>query len=167
MLTGEVATILSAVGSGSEWFLRLLYPNREACSEIHTVCKTYNLGLIVDSIRTIDGEQSTHHGLTDAQHMALAQAYNMGYFKVPRDTSLAAVAESLDISHQALSERLRRAHQTLIGTMIRQQGSAQTTTKTAPTDGSSSQTPMAMSWNCRNLTGSSDALLSSFRKIVY
>lgn len=138
MLTGEGATILSAAGSGNEWSLRLLYPSRAACSEIHTICETHNLGLTVDSIRTVDSEQSTHHGLTDAQHTALTQAHSMGYFKVPRDAGLDTVAETLDISHQALSERLRRAHQTLIGITIGQQGVAQTTAtaETVPTDGS-------------------------------
>ncbi|WP_368276914.1 helix-turn-helix domain-containing protein [Halocatena pleomorpha] len=92
----------------------------------------------VVSIQTVDDEQSTLYGLTSAQHRALTQADNMGYFKVPRDVGLETVAETLDISHQALSERLRRAHQTLIGSTIGQQGVAQTTAtaETTPTDGS-------------------------------
>ncbi len=138
MLTGRGATILSAAGNGSEWSLRLLYPSRKACSQIYTVCENHNLSLTVVSIQTVDDEQSTRYGLTSAQHTALTQAYNMGYFKVPRDAGLDTVAETLDISHQALSERLRRAHQTLIGSTIGQQGVAQTTAtaETVSTDGS-------------------------------
>ncbi len=122
LLAGERAMVLSATGSGREWSLRVLYPSREICSEIHTVCDEHNLGLTVDAIRDVDGEQSTHHGLTDAQHTALVQAHYMGYFAVPRKVNLVSVAESLDVSHQAASERLRRAHHTLIETTLGQLG---------------------------------------------
>lgn len=130
MLTGAKAMVLSALGSGREWTLRVLYPSREACSQIHTVCEEHNLSVTIDAIREVDGEQSTRYGLTDAQYTALVQAYKMGYFAVPREVDLATVAETLGISHQALSERFRRAHQTLIETTLCQHGSAQATSTT-------------------------------------
>ena len=125
MLTGEGATILSANASGSEWTLRVLYPTRDACSRSHTFCEEHNIDVTIYSIRDVDGEEVTYHGLTDAQHTALVQAYEMGYFGVPRDVDLETVAETLNISHQALSERLRRAHETMIESTLTQHDSPQ------------------------------------------
>jgi AcrR family transcriptional regulator len=52
--------------------------------------------------------------LTDAQREALVTAHEMGYFEVPRDTSLADVAEAVGVSEPSLSERLRRANANLV-----------------------------------------------------
>ncbi|ELY76255.1 helix-turn-helix domain-containing protein [Natrinema pallidum] len=53
-------------------------------------------------------------GLSDRQREALRTAYEMGYFDVPRRTSLKAIGTELDISASAVSERLRRAQTSLI-----------------------------------------------------
>jgi len=58
--------------------------------------------------------RSTEEGLTDRQREALAAAYEMGYFEVPRGASLGEVAATLDISASSLSERLRRAQTCLV-----------------------------------------------------
>lgn len=125
ILTGEGATILSANASENEWTLRVLYPSREACSRSHTFCEERDVDVTIYAIRDVKGEEVTYHGLTDAQHTALVQAYEMGYFGVPRGADLETVAETLDISHQALSERLRRAHETMIESMLTQHNSPQ------------------------------------------
>ena len=57
-------------------------------------------------------------GLTDRQREALVTAYAMGYFDIPRTTSLEAVASDLGISAPALSERLRRAHAHVIDEVV-------------------------------------------------
>ncbi len=41
-------------------------------------------------------------------------ALEHGYYDVPREASLTDLAERLDVSHQALSERLRRGHGNLV-----------------------------------------------------
>lgn len=45
----------------------------------------------------------------------------MGHYDVPRDTTLEAVADRLDISRQAASERLRRAHREVIDRYLKSQ----------------------------------------------
>lgn len=64
---------------------------------------------------TRDGEaEETEDGLTDRQREALRLAYEMGYFEIPRTTSLDAVAAELGITASSLSERLRRAQTHLV-----------------------------------------------------
>lgn len=53
-------------------------------------------------------------GLTDQQQEALRTAYELGYFDIPRQTSLEEVAAELEISASSVSERLRRAETQLI-----------------------------------------------------
>lgn len=68
---------------------------------------------------TQDGEpEPPGDGLTDDQHEALRTAYELGYFDIPRQASLEAVAGELEISASAASERLRRAQTELIETTV-------------------------------------------------
>lgn len=67
------------------------------------------------SVREMDDEHVGQFGLTSKQYEALTTAYERGYYQVPRETDLQKLAEELDISHQALSERLRRATMIFIG----------------------------------------------------
>jgi predicted DNA binding protein len=64
-----------------------------------------------------DGEDSATR-MTDRQREALLTAYEMGYFKIPRDSNLSDVASTLGISAPSLSERLQRAHNHLIESFI-------------------------------------------------
>ncbi|MFP8951959.1 helix-turn-helix domain-containing protein [Natrialbaceae archaeon A-arb3/5] len=53
-------------------------------------------------------------GLTNPQHEALRTAYELGYFEIPRRTSLEEIAAELDIAASSVSERLRRAQTQLV-----------------------------------------------------
>ncbi|MDS0220547.1 helix-turn-helix domain-containing protein [Haloarcula sp. S1AR25-5A] len=114
MLTNSEATILDAVGQGTTWKLRVLYPRRSLFSRTHDFCEEHNLAFDVSSIRELDEDPAGRYGLTSGQYEILAEASDRGYFKVPREVSLAELAEELGITHQAASERLRRATDALV-----------------------------------------------------
>lgn len=64
---------------------------------------------------TRDGEaKAAGDGLTDRQREALRTAYQLGYFEIPRRTSLEAVADELGVAASSASERLRRAQTELV-----------------------------------------------------
>ena len=66
-----------------------------------------------------DGEpEPPGDGLTDPQREALRTAYELGYFEVPRGTSLDEVADELGITSSSASERLRRAQTHLLETTV-------------------------------------------------
>lgn len=56
--------------------------------------------------------------MTDEQHEALVAGVEGGYFEIPRWVSLAELAKEFRISHQALSERFRRAYRTLVSSQL-------------------------------------------------
>lgn len=106
--------LLSSHGTQAEWTVEILYPHREDVRTATECCERYGLSFTIDTIRSLDSDQTTQCGLTPAQHNILTQAYQHGYFAVPREIGLEDLAGKMNVSHQALSERLRRGHDTLI-----------------------------------------------------
>ena len=114
MITNSKATIMDAYGTNEQWYLRILYPTRDALSQTTEFGEEHGLTFTIETIRQMDGEPEGRYGLTSSQHEALSQAVESGYYQVPRENNLEDIAAELDITHQALSERMRRATQALI-----------------------------------------------------
>lgn len=95
------------------WRNRMRFPDRSALAELKDWCLANEVEFVLKSIYTDAGKTSTH-GLTDQQCEVLQVALEQGYFEVPRRGTLRDIAAELDISSQAASERLRRAHRQLI-----------------------------------------------------
>jgi predicted DNA binding protein len=114
MLTNSHATILDAVGHDGTWELRVLYPDRALFSKTHEFCEDHGLEFAVESIRGLDEDAVGRYDLTARQFEVLEAAARHGYFDVPREVNLQELADELDVSHQALSERLRRGTSSLI-----------------------------------------------------
>lgn len=114
ILVDNEATILDASSKKGMWSLRILYPTHDGPSETLAFCEDHGLSLTIVSIREMDTDPSGRYGLTDAQYKALTTAAERGYYEVPREADLDTLSEELGISHQALSERLRRGVNALI-----------------------------------------------------
>ncbi|WP_254768707.1 helix-turn-helix domain-containing protein [Salinilacihabitans rarus] len=114
-------TVLDAQGSARRWTLRLLFPDRKLLSS--AVDELEGRGMHIDVKRMVEAGREADDleataALTDAQEEAITEAYRRGYYDVPRRISLEELAAELDISHQALSERLRRANKVLAGEQL-------------------------------------------------
>jgi predicted DNA binding protein len=118
MMLNTHGSILDAYGNSERWRLRIFYPDREKLSETNDFCEEHGLTFDVKRVRDMDSEPAGRYGLTDEQYESLKRAWEAGYFDVPRETGIEELAEELDISHQALSERLRRGHNTLVENML-------------------------------------------------
>lgn len=114
MITAHEATILDAYGRRDRWKLRVMYPDRDALSSINDFCNSHGLSFHVESVREMEGEPAGRYGLTTEQFEALTAATERGLFDVPRGVTIEELAEAFDISHQAMSERLRRATGALV-----------------------------------------------------
>ena len=114
ILTNGEATILDAVGRRDRWHLRLLFPDRDHFARTHDFAENHGLTFDVRSIRELEGEAAGRYGLTEGQYEALMLAVDRGYFEVSRETTLEELADELDVSHQALSEQIRRGMEALI-----------------------------------------------------
>lgn len=108
-------TVLDAEVANGRWAVTLLFPHREGVSD--TVDDFEEHDARIDVRRMVEAgkneELEMTATLTDPQREAIAEAYRRGYYDVPREISLEELAGELEISHQALSERLRRANRVL------------------------------------------------------
>ncbi|WP_123538531.1 helix-turn-helix domain-containing protein [Halosimplex salinum] len=111
----EDATILDASGQDDTWHLQIFFPDHELVSTTSDFCEEYGIDLELERInRLSEASEYGHLGLTERQYETLVSAYEAGYYDVPRTVNQEELAEYFDVSHQALSERLRRAHETII-----------------------------------------------------
>jgi predicted DNA binding protein len=110
----ERGTVLAASCEEGSWFVRVLYPTRTCLSRVANRCQAADFQFDIKRIYGLDGGREERFDLTDKQQTALEAALKSGYYGIPRETNAAQLATELDVSHQALSERLRRAHKSLV-----------------------------------------------------
>ncbi|SEV84377.1 helix-turn-helix domain-containing protein [Natrinema salifodinae] len=120
LLTEENATVLNAhvEDEGTRWRFRVLFPERDAFSRTYDVATDRGLSVEIRRIHRLEENRHGRIGLTDAQYETLVAALDRGYYEIPRGMDMEALSDELDISHQALSERLRRAHRTLVEELV-------------------------------------------------
>ncbi|WP_227379998.1 bacterio-opsin activator domain-containing protein [Haladaptatus halobius] len=114
ILVTEEATILAATGNQDSWNLRTLFPDRDALSRTHDYCQEKGLPFEILNIYQLDEGRQGRFGITEDQQEALTRAYDSGYYNIPRKATAEEIADELGVSHQALSERLRRGHGSLV-----------------------------------------------------
>ncbi len=126
MLVEENASILWLCGKNDRWHVRVLFPEHDSVSSTYDFCEEYGIKLSVRSVQELS--DSTSRGLfslTRKQHDALTEALRSDYYEVPRGTTLEELSDAMDVSHQALSERLRRGHKQLVLNALRVDGDEQ------------------------------------------
>jgi len=114
MVTNGKATVLDIRSRGDRWTLRVMYPSREHFSQTHEFATEHGIAFDVTSIRETESKPDGRFGLTEGQRDVLVRAAQQGYFDVPKEVALEGLADDCEVSHQALSERLRRGMGTLI-----------------------------------------------------
>lgn len=95
------------------WHTRMRFPDRDAFSTVRERYASADVGFDLERLYRDSSPRRVE--LTEPQREVLRVAYDLGYFEVPRSVSMDEIAERLDISGQAVSERLRRGHRTLVG----------------------------------------------------
>lgn len=114
IIVEEEGSILAAEGRQDGWAMRVLFPDRDALSRTYEFCRENGIRFDLQRIYNVDEGKEGRFGLTDAQENAVAAAYDHGYYDIPRRIDLTELAGEVGISHQALSERLRRGNKTLV-----------------------------------------------------
>jgi len=118
--TRDGASILNARGDVSGWLLRMRFDAHTQISTFTTALR--DRGFSFELLRLHEmtyTKVGSRFGLTAKQQEALVTAWEMGFFNLPREVSMADVAKELGISAQSFSDRLRRAQYTLIADALR------------------------------------------------
>ncbi|MFC7045214.1 helix-turn-helix domain-containing protein [Halobacteriaceae archaeon GCM10025711] len=100
--------ILEATGTAETWDFRIRFEAHEQLSAFNVALTDGGIPVTLRHLYnpTPPEEVST---LSDEQREALVVAYRHGFFEVPRRITLAGLAERMNISDTALSQRMRRA----------------------------------------------------------
>jgi len=114
-LAASEATCLSGFRERGVWNLTLRFPSAASVSEWYRACPRSGGRVTVQQIRTGRPRRTDRvSSLTDRQREALRVAQETGFFSVPRETSLEALSNRLNVSDTAASQRLRRGVENLI-----------------------------------------------------
>ena len=109
------AVVLEARGN-REWVFRLRFPDHDALSQFHNYVIEQGTQIHVDRTYTLmeTTERGHRFDLTQEQREALVLALRRGYFETPSEASLDDLAAELDISGQALSDRIRVGNEKIL-----------------------------------------------------
>ncbi|MFC5972847.1 helix-turn-helix domain-containing protein [Halomarina salina] len=108
------------VGTHEGWEYQVAFPNYDGLTRFRDVCAEYDLQFTLlekyeqaEYLDVISGSADSDivadFGLTPVQRETLTKAVEEGYYAVPREIKLAELATQMEVSDQAVTERLRRA----------------------------------------------------------
>lgn len=105
--------ILEARGTADGWRLWVRFGSRTHFTEFQDHFERFGEVTLHEMTRqgTPGGAQ---YGVSDKQREALLAAFDAGYYDVPSSSSGEDIAEQLDVSQQAVSNRLRRGMYALV-----------------------------------------------------
>lgn len=106
--------LLGGRATNGRWEIDMRFPDREAFTNYHEFLAARGVELELHRLADGPSVQPDDAVITDSQREALALALEHGFFDVPRETGLTTIAETLGISEQAVSERLRRGQARLV-----------------------------------------------------
>jgi len=113
------AALLDASGDHDAWEFELRFPDQQELSRFHQGTMESDMTVEITGVSEFTLDTNGELGLSDQQRETLIRALDSGFYNIPRDTTTVDFAGELGISDQSLSERLRRAHATLIENALR------------------------------------------------
>lgn len=113
-LNREGSALLDAHTRGRDWYFRLVFPD-DCVQSVEAECASLDLDIDLDRVYSLsDTFACDYFQLTQKQYETILVAYEEGYYDIPQQINLKKLAQHFDVSHQALSQRLRRGHEVLI-----------------------------------------------------
>jgi len=123
VMTEHVASfgdeLLDLRSTDAGWRVRIRTTDRESIRSFWTFCEEQEIECRIE--RVFEARQPVGEMAVPVERDAfelLEAAYDAGYFEVPRETSLADLAERFGVSESTMSVRLRRALGHVVGSLV-------------------------------------------------
>ena len=122
-LLGAIAdsdvVLISGVGTAERWRIEVRGEDRAAVSAFQARCVDHGVPIELSALHALSRiRERSGQVLTEAQREALLLAYERGYFRSPRETTLDEIAGELGITGQSLGSRLRRGIERLVADAV-------------------------------------------------
>lgn len=114
----EETAVLQAQGRDDEWLLKIRLPSHGVLADLRAYLDDHDTPIRVVRLYDLADPKMGQYNITEKQRAALLRALEEGYFEVPREATLADVADTLGISPKATSERLRRGQINLVSNTL-------------------------------------------------
>lgn len=114
-ILSQDAHVLEATGTAGTWSFEIRFSSHESLAAFKKHCHSENVEMTVERVfNPTRPEAGQWYGLTPPQRETMRYAVENGYYDIPRQISTKDIAEHFDVSDQAITERLRRAIDTLV-----------------------------------------------------
>ena len=110
--------ILEARATSDGWRLKMRFVERSQFDAFRGFLKSQGHDFELLELFEPTSPRQTSADITPTQRDALVAAAKLGYFKVPREISARELADELGMSHQSVSEVLRRGTENLVRTTL-------------------------------------------------
>jgi predicted DNA binding protein len=111
-------SVLNAEAHDGTWELRIRFATREQLDIFQDYLSRQEHSYRLLNLFEPRFPRQERGQLTAPQRDALVMAVEQGYYRIPRDVAMEELADSLGISRQAASERLRRGIEQLVTTVL-------------------------------------------------
>jgi predicted DNA binding protein len=111
-------SILSATATLDGWRLSIRFATRDQFDFFRETLSEQGYSYTLLELSEPDSPRLSSGGLTPRQREALITAMQHGYYRVPRKISSDELSEELGITHQTLSELLRRGTEKIIRSQL-------------------------------------------------
>ncbi|MGQ3412232.1 helix-turn-helix domain-containing protein [Natrinema sp. LN54] len=110
--------VFSVTSDAGGWVARIHLPDRDALSAFRERSRERGISFRVTQLYDSAVSDEQAYFLTERQYEILTMAYYADYFAVPRKTTQDDLADRLEVSDSAVSQRLRRAISELIAATL-------------------------------------------------
>jgi predicted DNA binding protein len=110
--------VLHAETRSGDWHLTIRFTTRDQFEVFRQYLAEHEISFRLENLTRATSPQQFMGGLTAPQRDALVAGVEKGYFAIPREATMADVADALGISTQSASERLRRGIEPVTETML-------------------------------------------------
>ena len=118
ILNAHDAAILEAIGTNDRWEFQFRFPDSADIAAFRADCDEAGVSLDLQQLYNPTEPGVETPGLTPVQHETLLTALEEGYFAIPRRITTEELADKLNVSDQAASERLRRGQTTILSSLL-------------------------------------------------
>lgn len=116
--TNSHVSLISATGSSDGWTFEVRAESGNAIREFRKLCQEDGVSVVMQHYHRLVSRDTNVDNLTAPQREALLLAYERGYYRSPRQTTLKEMASELEITGQSLGSRLQRGIHRLIGSTL-------------------------------------------------